>query len=1018
MKPSFEFLFLLLLSSFILTYSTNAFGSDKILKSQKVKNQFFVENTGEWSPEVLFLSRINGVDVWITRRGITYDFYKLKRHNYIAPQKPTLLVEELFKQEFQRQGHIVEVNLVGANINSVPNGKGKYSTYYNYLVGNDPKKWKSHVGLYQNVTIENIYPRIDLRYYFDKGYLRYDYIIHPGANISQLRLEIEGAYSSWVNEKGELVFETLFGNVIQQDIYAYQIIDGEKLEINAKWQQSDNHFILEVGEHYPNYDIIIDPLVYSTFIGGGAIDEGTDIAIDGSGYAYIVGATESADYPTTTGVYTTSFNGYLDVFVTKLNPEGSQIIFSTFLGGNKLDGGLSIACDTSKNIFITGFTKSSNFPVSSNAFQKTIGSKDTEDVFVTKLNPDGSSLLYSTYIGGKRVDIAKSLDIDINGNAYVTGFTSSEDFPTTAGAFDTSLGGGEDLFVVKLNASGSDLVYSSFLGGGLFEQGSSIAVDSKGYAYVAGVTFSKNYPTTPGAFDATYTGNLENFVTKLNTEGTGLVYSTFLGGNNPDGKISLAIDSIGNAFVCGTTTSGNYPTTEGAYDRINEGGFEIFVTKLNPQGSSLLYSTFLGGADKEFGWDIAIDKRGNAYITGSVWFTDTTDFPATECSFNREYKGAFDCLVAILNSSGSQLLYSALIGGLGNEYGLAIATDSIGNAYLTGDAWSGDFPVTEGSFDHQYNGNFDAFALKLNLCCPLNPAIEVQGKLIICKGDTVVLKAQPENPYYTYEWSNGDKTISTIVTDGGYYTLQITNEIGCSEMAGVNIDINPTVLVSIDTVLTKVGNENVALNIRCKVASAGSKTISDLSLHIAFDASAFLPAENQSSIEQNYVDNNGVRHLVLRFKNLNLKTGDTIMFQLLGTALLGNNKDNIINLFDITTSDIELCPIKSSGMIVLDSVCVFELRGVEIFNPSNFNISTNPVTTDDMEIVFEGNEQGTHTLSIYNINGVLLESRTWNNEMNGKKVFNFDSKAYPNGFYFVVLKTPWNSVAKPLLIMR
>lgn len=1000
----------------ILVNHSSVFGDNQVFK---VRELLFVENKGQWTSEVLFLARLNGLDAWITKNGITYDFHVLKSNDRFLEIIPTRLSERLLKEKYQRYGHVVKVNLLGANENPIPKAEKISQVYYNYFVGNDPKRWRTHVSLHQNVIIESIYQGIDQRYYFDKGYIRYDYVVHSGADISQLQLEIEGAYSTWVDEKGELVFSTVFGNVKQQDIYAYQIIDGRKIEVKAKWQQNDKFFTLKLNKYNPNYDVIIDPLVYSTFIGGGGIDEGADIAIDSEGNTYVVGITESGDYPTTAGVYINSLGGYIDACITKLNSYGSNIVFSTFLGGGNLDGGSSIVIDANKNIFVTGFTKSTNFPSTGNAFQQSIASKDTEDVFVAKLNSDGSDLVYSTFIGGTKLDIANSIDIDFNGNAYVTGYTISPNFPTTANAFDPNYHRGPDVFVAKLNSDGSDLIYSTFLGGEYADIGSSISVDSKGYAYVAGTTLSMDFPTTSGAFNTNHNGNSMNFVTKLNQDGSGLLYSTFLGGNNPDGRVSIAVDSSNNAYVCGTTTSVYYPTTEGAYDRNKEGFSEIFVTKLNSKGSDLVYSTFIGGKDMEFGWGIAIDKRGNAYITGSVWFTDTLDFPITECSYKSSYGGVFDAFVAVLNSTGSDLLYSTFIGGLGNEYSLAIATDSVGNAYLTGDAWSPDFPISGGAFDTTYNGNYDAFILKLNLCCPMNPSVDlVSGNLVICKGDTVVLKANPNNPNFTYRWSSGSNKDTTIVTDGGYHFVEITNEIGCSEVAGINIDLKPTVDVIIDTIYAKVGNTDVLLNIRCRILGAGSKTITDLSFHIGFDASAFLPATNQSFIEQNYVDNNGIRHLVLHFKDLNLKNRDTITFQLLGTALLGNNRINTINLFEASSLDTVLCRVQSSGRMILDSICAFELRKVEIFTPSNFEINPNPVNTNEIGILFEGEEQGIHSLSIYNANGILLDSRQWNNSGHSKKVINFDLTKYPNAFYYVVLKTPWNSIAKPLVIIK
>ena len=382
-------------------------------------------------------------------------------------------------------------------------------------------------------------------------------------------------------------------------------------------------------------------LVYSTYLGGSSDDEPNCIAVDSSGDAYVTGETTSADFPTTTGAFQTALTGPQNAFVTKLNGGGSALVYSTLLGGSVIDQGEGIAIDSSGDSYLTGFTDSADFLTTLGAFQNIAGGG--RDSFVTKLNAAGSALVYSTYLGGSGYDLANRIAVDSSGDAYVTGETTSADFPTTTGAFQTALTGNEGAFVTKLNAAGSALVYSTYLGGSdsnlplnIEVGGFGMAVDSSGDAYVTGVT-SAAFPTTTGAFQAALTGSQNAFVTKLNPAGSALVYSTYLGGSDADSSLAIAVDLAGNAYVGGFTTSSDFPTTTGAFQTVSGGGYDSFVTKLNAAGSALVYSTYLGGADDDFGESVAVDSSGSAYLTG---FTTSGDFPVTSGAFQATYQGS------------------------------------------------------------------------------------------------------------------------------------------------------------------------------------------------------------------------------------------------------------------------------------------------------------------------------------------------------------------------------------------
>lgn len=640
---------------------------------------------------------------------------------------------------------VVRMQLVEANPRPKVAGAKRLPGQVNYLLGRDPRKWHTRVPSYREVRYEGVYPGIDLVYYGNQRQLEYDFVVAPRADPRRIRLAFAGAKQVEVAPNGDLVLHTPAGAIRQQKPLLYQEIGGVRREVAGRYTllpMSEPQAMgnvpspegrCQVGFQVAHYDatqpLVIDPVLsYATFLGGGTFDEARGIAVDRAGNTYVAGVTNSANFPTTPGAFDTSINSFEDVFVTKLNAAGSALLYSTYLGGDGFDRGAAIAVDTTGNAYVTGDTGSTDFPTTVGAFDRS--HNGGEDAFATKLNAAGSALAYSTYLGGSNFDEGKGIAVDPNGNAYVTGLVSSTDFPTTPGAFATSHQGGfSDAFVTKVNAAGSALAYSTYLGGTdtstntFTEGGLGIAVSESGQAYVTGFTESANFPTTEDAFDTSLDGfGPDAFVTKVNTAGSALVYSTYLGGTFTEQGYGVAVDAAGSAYVAGLTTSSNFPTTPDAFDTDHNGelaGEDAFVTKLDVTGSTLAYSTYLGGSGNERAFGIAVQGVGSAYVTG---FTESRDFPIRN-AFDSSFNGGFnDAFVTQLTATGSALVFSTYLGGEAEELSLGIAVDAAGSAYVTGGTGSSDFPSTPGAFDSSFNGESDVFVVKFSV--PLRDQIE------------------------------------------------------------------------------------------------------------------------------------------------------------------------------------------------------------------------------------------------------------------------------------------------------
>ncbi|HEX2912658.1 MAG TPA: SBBP repeat-containing protein [Chloroflexia bacterium] len=454
------------------------------------------------------------------------------------------------------------------------------------------------------------------------------------------------AYSTYLGGTGDDQ-----GKAIAVDSGGNAYITGYTFSANFP---NNNALYPDYDATYPLGDAFVTKLnaagsavVYSTYLGGDNADIGNGIAVDSSGNAYIAGYTSSINFPVTNNAYSTTGFGNKDIFVTKLNAAGNGLVYSTFIGSSKDDVPNAIALDSSGNAYITGYTTSEGYPTTPGAFSTGIGSLNIKDAFVTKLSADGSSLLYSTFLGGSAEDIANGIAVDSSGSAYITGQTASVDFPVTPGAFGTSQSGGAEVFVTKLNATGTSLIYSGELSGANGDFGDAIALDANNNAYVAGHTFSTNFPTTSNAYQTTSHGGGDGFVAKINPAGSALIYSTYVGGSSDDQVLAIGVTNLGEAVITGQTSSSDFPVTPGyLYDSFGGIPFDAYVLKLNPAGSSLVNATFLGGNDADVGSGLALDSAGNAYITG---YTKSANFPVTNGALDTTYNSGYDAFVAKIN---------------------------------------------------------------------------------------------------------------------------------------------------------------------------------------------------------------------------------------------------------------------------------------------------------------------------------------------------------------------------------
>ena len=735
----------------------------------------FEPNQGQLASTVQFLSRGSGYALFLTQGEVVLNLERQQPVSAAAGQTPEAASVDT-----------VRMSLIGANLRANAVGLAPQPGVVSDFIGNDPKKWRSGIPTYGKVSYPQIYPGVDLVFYGNQRQLEYDFVVAPGADPSRIAWRIDGARAS-VDAEGNLALSAPNGPAAFKKPVLYQLDGDRKTRVEGWFALAGNQVRFRLGSYDHSKALIVDPVLsYASYLAGSLTDHigwtlgpgisavGTSqgLAVDSEGSVYVAGDTYSIDFPTkdpyqsappAKGPAGSPVGPGLwpSAFVTKFSPDGSSLVYSTYLGGNSYDYIYAIAVDSSGNAYVTGQTNSANFPVTAGAYQTVCDPNPTNQgppytatcyssnvsAFVTKLNATGTGLVYSTFLGGFAYDYATAIAVDSAGRAYIAGnedeycqpsYTFQGCFPTTSGAVigGNRTGGGSPqyAFVAAFDPTGAQLLYSTIFGdlnttAGGTTYGTEVAVDSNGYFYLVGETTAGKLPTTTGAYQTsgapldptgTYVEAWRGFVAKFNpvtsAGGASLAYCTYLGGHTQalgDFISGITIDSAGNAYIVGYTNSPDFPVTAGAYGTVcgpnGQTCAAAHVTKLNPTGTAILWSTFVGDAKGDasdaffFTGPIQLDGQGNVYIIGQP----NPGFPLVNPVELAGNGGDMQVLVAKLDPTGSDLLFSTYIGsgGLDSANPAGLAVDSAGDIYLAGNNAGPNLITTPGAFQTTVSNN-------------------------------------------------------------------------------------------------------------------------------------------------------------------------------------------------------------------------------------------------------------------------------------------------------------------------
>lgn len=710
---------ILLLAVNGLGTTMTGFESEIPMEGKEGNSGPFMENCGQWASDDKFVARTSFGHVAIGDDYIIYNLIEFPEEGIPSPDRDDFL--EFFRDEGKDQllsGSVIRIDFEGSAGGS-PVGSSLVGENNNFMLGNDPENWRSGIRSFETVKLNEVWNDIDIVFSTSNGCLKYDVVLGPKADPANIIFHVEG-HSGITSEGDTLIIDTPI-NMPIMDTGLVALVPGTNEVVHSSFEIIDNdRYCFSLGDYDRAKGLVIDPIVFSTFYGGNAVDSVTAQAMDSNDNIYLAGYTMSTNFPTSTGAYQTTIAGLVNCVVVKLSSDGTSTIFSTYVGGNDVDGGLGLTIDERNNVLVTGVTYSKDFPVTSGCYNDTHwGTTDYADIFVLELNPTGTSLTYSTYVAGSDDDGGMDI-IETSSGPYVLGSSYSDNFPTTSGAYDTTHNDLSDIVIFKLSSDLSTLSYSTFIGGSDDETGLAFEMDGSNNLYITGSTYSSDFPTTSGAYDTTYSDWTDVVVLKFGITSNSLAYSTYIGGDDEEEGMDIQIDPSGNAYVVGYTWDGTrdtFPTTTGAYDTTYNGGStDIFALKLNSGGTSLVYSTYIGGSDDEEGYSLDLDADLNAYITGNTW---STNYPTTLGALYTTFQGGdIDAIVSVLDNTGSSLTYSTFLGGNSDDYGYCMDLSENKEAVVSGDTDSSNFPTTTGVVQPTLAGMTNYFISRINFTSP------------------------------------------------------------------------------------------------------------------------------------------------------------------------------------------------------------------------------------------------------------------------------------------------------------
>ncbi len=825
-------------------------------------NLNYIQNKGQWNDKVLYQADFRGGRLFLEKDAFTFLFYPEEGFSKMHPH-------EGGKQETGPQiynFHVVKMEFEGCQTATIE-GSDKREVYHNYFLGNDSKKWAGNVPLYQNVNYKDLYPGISVKTFSDVNNVRYDFIVAPKADPSQIKLKFTGQNDMYV-KNGNVFLKTKVGDIVQQAPFAYQLVFGEKKKIECSYVKNNNSIGIKLGAYDKNLEVIIDPtLVFSTFTGSTADNWGMSATYDAIGNGYTSGVCFGVGYPITAGAFqgtygggvinaTYSYGGF-DIVVSKFNTNGTALMYSTYLGGSDNEAPQSTIVDNNNNLIVMGRSYSTNYPVTAGAYDVSLNGVGSSDIVVTKFNATGTALLASTFIGGS-LDDGVSISgvetylgslkynyaddgrsdviIDANNNVYVASCTISNNFPVTAGCIQPTNAGGQDAVVFKLNANLTSLLFSTYLGGNLNDAGYNLALDPNNDIYVTGGTESANFPVTPGVIHTTYGGNIDGFLTHMKTNGTAILQSTFIGTPAYDQSYFVQLDKFNNVYIYGQS-SGAYPITGGVYSNANSGQF---IHELNPSLNTTIFSTEFGASRGTP--DIApsaflVDNCENIYISGwggnlfgyNVPTSSTYNLPLTGNAFQSTTDGS-DFYFFILSKNAASLLYATYMGGaLSQEHvdGGTSRFDKAGVIYQAiceGCGGYSDLPTTAGAWsstNNSFNCNNALIKFKFDLIITL-ASFSINPTIAIGCAPLSVNFFNTSTNASSYYWDFGDGTTTTVMnpahtyTAVGSYTVTMiatdTTTCNLTDTAYAYVRVTPTPTVNVAPVAPICMGSSVQLN--------------------------------------------------------------------------------------------------------------------------------------------------------------------------------------------------------------